>query len=173
MNRALQAAWCRLPVCLFAVGKELGKSHLSWSTGKYWLELSLCSIITGNHSSSSSHGTWAELMTLLPPHPSPRMRLNVMGSLWLPLRANMRAGPFQISAALCIGMSLRQVWSSSSSVCASRGTWAGFVWCLHSSAGSGLMCKHCCEPLSPFSDAALPLGTEAIAKLGLNKLLFL
>lgn len=89
MDRALQAAWCRLPVCLFAVGKELGKSHLSWSTGKYRWELSLCSIITGNHSSSSLQGTQAELMTLLPPHPSPRVRLNVMGSLWLSLRANV------------------------------------------------------------------------------------
>lgn len=81
MDRTVRAAWCRLPVCLFAAGRELGKSHLSWSTGKHRWEISLCRISIGKPSSLLLVLVRDELMTLLPLHLPPRTKLKAMGSL--------------------------------------------------------------------------------------------
>lgn len=79
MDRAVPAAWCRLPGCLFAAGKELGKSHLSWSTGKrHRWGISPGRISIGKPSSLLLV-IRDELMTLHPLHLPPRMKLKSGG----------------------------------------------------------------------------------------------
>lgn len=87
MDRAVPAAWCRLPGCLFAAGKELGKSHLSWSTGKrHRWGISPGRISIGKPSSLLLV-IRDELMTLLPLHLPPRMKLRAVGSLEASLKS--------------------------------------------------------------------------------------
>lgn len=187
MNRAVQAAWCRLPVCLFAVGKELGKSHLFWSTGKHRWELSLRSISIGNPSSSSSsslQGVRDKLMTLLPLHPSPRMRLNAAGSVTViktqrenrlvPILCNAgaRRGPgWDMGPWPGASPSQERAWSSSSSVALppKESEWV-FVWCLHRSDSAELMLKPCCKPPPALLGGCAVAGAHA--KLRLNGIFY-